>query len=911
MKKTIYKIPLLIMALMLAFSLIAEATHNRAGEITFKQLNDLTFEVTITTYTKESSIQADRDSLELFWGDGTSQWIGRNNGGGGGVSLGNDIKKNIYSGIHTYPGGGTYTLSMTDPNRNGGILNVNFPYSDQVPFHLETVLTILNPFFSGYNTSPILTNPPIDDGCINQKYEHNPGAYDVEGDSLAFELIVPLQGINTPVSNYQFPNNIGGGAQTFFLDPVTGTLTWSTPQQAGEYNVAFYIKEYRNGVLISRTIRDMQITIENCNNRPPVITEIDDICVVAGDTVQLNILAEDPDAGQIVTLTAVGGPVLQDGTFFAPATFTQGNTGNPVGSIFQWITKCEHVQDQYYQIVFKAEDDYVIPGNPVQPQYLSDYMTVRIRVIGPPPTDVQADVQNGEVNVSWDGGYICKDSDNFFGFSIWRREGSNPFPVDTCTPGLAGKGYTRIASRVEDIGNDGRFFYLDDDVERGRFYCYRIVADFAEFTPSGQPFNQSEGLPSDEICVQMSRDLPLMTNVSVDVTGFGNGEMYVRWSKPNPGDLDTLQNTGPYEYRLFRSDDLNGNNFQQINSSTATEFWQLNDTIFIDTGLDTEGTPYSYKVEFFSGGNSLGETSVASQIYLTVSSTDQKNILSWTENIPWEHYTYTIFKRDNLTGQFDSVTTTTEIVYEDENLVNGIEYCYYVRGEGSYNIPGVVDPLINLSQRACGVPIDTVPPCPPELTVTNRCNDNNFQGTDFQNNLNWTNPNNTCATDVTQYNVYYAPTTTDDFSLIETQDGANNTLYEHLLNNSIAGCYYVTAIDSVGNESLPSNVICVDNCPDYRLPNVFTPNGDGPNDLYRPFEYRYIARIDMVIVDRWGTVVFQTNDPDINWNGKNLQGKDVAEGVYYYKCVVYELRVDGEVPSADILSGYIQIIRGK
>ncbi len=382
MKRIINKIPILTFIFALAFCNLAEATHNRAGEITFRQINDLTFEATITTYTKESSVQADRDSLELFWGDGTSQWVGRNNGPNNqGESLGNDIKKNIYSAIHTYPGGGQYTLSMTDPNRNGGILNVIFPYSDQVPFHLETILTILNPFFSGYNTSPILTNPPIDDGCVNQPYKHNPGAYDLEGDSIAYELIVPLQAVGVNVTNYQFPNNIGGGGQLFTLDPVTGTLLWLTPQQAGEYNVAFYIKEYRNGVLISRTIRDMQITIESCNNRPPVIEKVDEICVVAGDTIEFNVLATDPDAGQIVTLTAIGGPVLQDGTFFAPATFPQGNQGNPVGAIFRWITQCEHIQDQYYQIVFRAEDNFTLPGN--QPQHLTDYMTVRIRIVYP------------------------------------------------------------------------------------------------------------------------------------------------------------------------------------------------------------------------------------------------------------------------------------------------------------------------------------------------------------------------------------------------------------------------------------------------------------------------------------------------------------------------------------------------
>ena len=75
------------------------ATHNRAGEITIEQIgdcNDLTVRATITTYTRESSFNADRDSLTIQWGDGTFEVIGRGNGpGNNGESLGNDIKKNI------------------------------------------------------------------------------------------------------------------------------------------------------------------------------------------------------------------------------------------------------------------------------------------------------------------------------------------------------------------------------------------------------------------------------------------------------------------------------------------------------------------------------------------------------------------------------------------------------------------------------------------------------------------------------------------------------------------------------------------------------------------------------------------------------------------------------------------------
>src|SRR5690625_8026642 len=56
------------------------ATHNRAGEITYEQIGPLTIRITLVTYTKTSS-HVDRDSLIVYWGDGTSETIGRINEG--------------------------------------------------------------------------------------------------------------------------------------------------------------------------------------------------------------------------------------------------------------------------------------------------------------------------------------------------------------------------------------------------------------------------------------------------------------------------------------------------------------------------------------------------------------------------------------------------------------------------------------------------------------------------------------------------------------------------------------------------------------------------------------------------------------------------------------------------------------
>ena len=62
---------LLTFFLLVGFIGIMSATHNRAGEFKIEQIGDLTIRLTVITYTKTSSSQADRDSLVIHWGDGS------------------------------------------------------------------------------------------------------------------------------------------------------------------------------------------------------------------------------------------------------------------------------------------------------------------------------------------------------------------------------------------------------------------------------------------------------------------------------------------------------------------------------------------------------------------------------------------------------------------------------------------------------------------------------------------------------------------------------------------------------------------------------------------------------------------------------------------------------------------------
>ena len=69
----------------------------------------------------------------------------------------------------------------------------------------------------------------------------------------------------------------------------------------------------------------------------------------------------------------------------------------------------------------------------------------------------------------------------------------------------------------------------------------------------------------------------------------------------------------------------------------------------------------------------------------------------------------------------------------------------------------------------------------------------------------------------------------------------------------------------------------------FDMPNVFTPNGDGVND-YFSLNLKNVKELDLVIVNRWGNVVFQTNEVDSVWDGIDEKtGKPCTEGVYFYK----------------------------
>ncbi len=843
------------------------ATHNRAGYIVYEHVEGYKYKFYIWTFTYTLS-PADRDSLPVWWGDSTTSYVHR-------VSywyLPDYYKKNLYIGYHTFPGPGTYEIVMEDPNRNEGVINI--PNSVNTVFAIKTILRI-DPFI-GHNNSIKLNNYPLDKAAIGQTFIHNPGAYDIDGDSLVFKLDTCRYTGGKKIPWFSLPDY----SDSLYVNPETGDFVWKTPTKLGKYNVAIRIEEWRQGVKIGFVLQDMQIEVVETDNHAPQIQDIPDICVEAGDTIEFDVIATDPNNDSL-EMWVTGFPMLVEDS---PAEFFNSSYSDTlrgrdtlVGH-FRWITTCNHVRNQPYILTFKVTDD-----NPFVK--LIDYETVRIRVVPPGVKLTDIEPSNATILLKW----TKSRCSNCQGYKIYRSRVFDNHDTTRCEVGMnPAWNYEEIA-RTTSI-NDTVF--IDDNngegLQLGYSYCYRVVPYFQDV----------DGYASNPQCTELIEGMPIMLQVSVSNTDDTQGAIHVQWHPPI--NLDTTVITPPYRYYLYYSRDLYGSFYQG-----PYIFDGLDQTSFVDTNINTADNPSIYKLELVNWDTltqdwqAVGHAAIASSPFITLYGTDRRIDVNIHENVPWLIERHVIYRLNPQTSTFDSIGQTAGNKFSDYNVINGNTYTYKVKSIGYYTSDSLPRPLINWSQEASTMAIDTVAPCCPIINIESDCENG-------ENIITWHLPSDSCLIDIANYKIYYKYNIDSSYVLLATAK-PRDTMLVHSPEQTLAGCYIVQAIDSAGNES-ECNEVCIDVCEYYKLPNTFTPNGDGVNDVFHPYPYRFVEKVDMKIYDRWGDLVYQTNDPDINWTGKDQRtGLPVPDGVYYYICDVYERRLNGIVVRN--ISGFINLYR--
>jgi hypothetical protein len=958
----------LLAVLVAAFAHQAHATHLRAGEITVQRdnCNSLVFTITVTLYTNtKSDVRVGGEGEILYFGDGQQIEVPLiENTPRLDLNPDGSVATATYTIRHTYPGTGRYTIRYQEPNRNRDVLNMDA--SVNTPFYLETQFLVDS--YLGCSNSPRLLVAPIDLACRGAAFTHNPGAHDADGDSLSYSLEVPFMAPNTPVANYKSPadpkfytnfetgNEAGTGKPTFTINPLDGTLTWDAPGAIGEYNVAFHITEWRrkNGVLyqMGYVRRDMQIIVDDCANKRPDLTMPKDTCVVAGTVLNATILGIDPDNDDIkieAFSEIFNFPVALSPATYSPVPKVNDFRRSPASTIFRWQTDCAHVREQSYQVVFKVTD------KPKNGPHLVTFKTWFITVVAPAPDWAEAslDLAQRQATVKWDN-YWCTQAETM---QVWRKIDGASFEPDNCQTGMPALGYDLVGTVV--LHPTGPLSvpvteFVDTNNGRGLApgarYCYRLVAVFP--SPRG-----GESYVSKDTCVgPILADVPVITHVSVEQTDLSNGLIKVSWLEPF--DADVVQFPPPYHYEIWRAVGFE----RGIDSVNVSPPGMFTGTTLIDDHLNTSEVVYNYSVAAYaSDGKFIGTSAVASSVRADAGASFQQISITWNADVPWSNKInsvpnkHLIYRGPEGATEADLIlidsvdANASGFVYLDEGqwnktpLVENETYCYRIMTRGGYGNPKIPQPLNNFSQIICAQPGDTIPPCKPSPPIRNTldfvdCQDYYTKYCDresFSNVIMWNAPGDaSCRRDIRGYQVYASSRKGGEFTLV-----AENVRDTFFIDNnlvSFARCYKIAAVDVSGNVGELSDELCIDNCPYYELPNVFTPNGDQINDEFSAYSIRgfdcgegdcipaelrlkcarFVESVSFTVYNRWGQEVYSQfarigNDAQsiyLDWNGKDFSRQDLSSGVYYY---VAEVTFDSIDPSnsTQMLKGWVHLIR--
>ena len=167
------------------------------------------------------------------------------------------------------------------------------------------------------------------------------------------------------------------------------------------------------------------------------------------------------------------------------------------------------------------------------------------------------------------------------------------------------------------------------------------------------------------------------------------------------------------------------------------------------------------------------------------------------------------------------------------------------------------------------------------------------------------------------------PTVTSNFSDTTVCEDDTITIYgigavSYIWNNNILdsvpvigpdeGTYVVTGTDSFNCSNTYQFTLNTEFCPrePYFLivPNVFTPNGDGENDIFKPNGTSFEPK-SMKIFNRWGQLIFE-DYYGIGWDGRLPSGLKASDGTYLYRITIQPLTI----PASEIeeFKGFLQLI---
>ncbi|MBT6744976.1 MAG: T9SS type B sorting domain-containing protein [Flavobacteriales bacterium] len=440
----------------------------------------------------------------------------------------------------------------------------------------------------------------------------------------------------------------------------------------------------------------------------------------------------------------------------------------------------------------------------------------------------------GEVNVGW----VKSVSGDVDGYIVILELATGGYQIDTIW------------------GIDSTFFIDLDADPNSQSEIYGLLA-FDSCWGGGTPNTSASGTNHETIFLEAELS-PCDKEIQI------SWNHYVGWS------------SGISEYKIFVGE--NGGSSQLLTTISG------NNTSYIHQGLNANSN-YCYFVRAIEAGGT-GRTSSSNLVCLNVV----------VPNFPQKQYlNYVTVLSESTVEVSCYIDLTAAVQYYDieRSSDNGVEFevVEQIVSPTSSRIV-YIDSMLNTNTTSYYYRVTAIDVCGNSIEVSNTSNTvltTISKGNDeYINEISWTNYLDweTFGQGVSFYNVY------------KSDNGVFNDLpiailpdYETFFEDDVSDeanhigtfCYLIQAIESDGNiyshkDSSRSNIVCNTVAPKVYIPNSFTPNDNGLNDVFKPqVSYADPENYYFAIYNRFGNLIFDTNDYSVGWDGM-----DAPVGLYVY-----------------------------
>ena len=896
-------ISLLIVCVISTWSLSVFATHLVGGEVTYEHLGNNQYRVTLKVYRDCGPANINQTPFDDFASvaiyrtsnnalvETLSIPLSNTNVSTVPLALENPcfvlpddvcVQEAVYQDEVTLPQiNGGYTITYQRCCRNPSIQNINFPDDSGATFTTHVPGSNEAP---ANNSGAVFTNFPPPALCRNAAFTFDHSATDPDGDVLVYEFCTPLNGGDptNPQPNPASPppytpvqwsggfsvNNPITSNPGFQINSATGVIT-GTATQLGQFVIGVCVSEYRNGVLINRTNRDFQFNVTLCD--PSIISD----------------MPPQAEAGPSSGICA--GLTLQFENNSTNASFYHWNFG-----VQNIDSDTSNVENPIY--TFPAEGTYEIMLI-ANPGYECADTTTQIYQCFDPLVgvieDYSFDCSDGSGSFSFVASVDGISSNTDFDWNF----GAGSTPVSSTTPDPIG-----IVLNPNVQTHTISLHVQDQACEHDTTLVITIglppIAAIAPQTAFCEGFDY-----------QFESQSTNATSFYWDFNTVLNGD---NSTEENP--WYTFSDTGQYVVSLIA---MAPDNCPDTTSMTLAIYGLLNPQFDRPSSQCLSDNSFTFLAEGASSSEAQYQWNFGSIASPSSSIIGQPSNIQFSEN-GWHDVSLTISENGCVETYTDSVWVVQDptlaisatnisgcptllVNFEAQGTAETSIFYLWDFGDGAQS--SLEDPINSYEESgsyAVSCTLYTTTGC--VRTITQNLETDIFVAPI---------PQPGFVMNPTSVDILNPEITISDSSLYST-----SCMYVFSDGTVINECDFEYAFTEAGRQSVTQIVINEYGCKSsvtgyinvggllFFAPNSFTPNFDGINDVWLP-ESTGISEYNIKIYDRWGTIIFESNDPTEAWLGQIRGGDHFAEDGMYY----YQVKLSNLVDESFDFKGHIILIR--